>query len=387
MVRPEQSAHLHPNAPECIRGHPGTSGSSLCTLQQIRTPARKRQSVWHCSAGIAYSRASMTTPVLICDDSSFAQKQMARALPCDWDVSVSFAADGAEGLQALRAGKGDILFLDLNMPVMDGYEVLETIRRDDLNTLVIVVSGDVQPEAHARVLRLGALDFIKKPIDEATIGALLDRYGIRGAPGMIRIDASIHVDDRDRYQELANVAMGRAGDLLARLLGAFVKLPVPRVRMIEGSDLQAALQAIETCETVAAVCQGFIGAGIAGEALLTFTESSFTDIATLMRHEGEIDEVVQLELLMDLSSILIGACLKGIADQLDINFSQGHPVVLGRHINIHALLERNASRWNRTLAIELGYRIEHRAINCDMLLLFSEDSLEALHDRASFLDF
>ena len=328
----------------------------------------------------------MTTPVLICDDSSFAQKQMARALPRDWDVSLSFAADGAEGLAAIRAGKADILFLDLNMPVMDGYQVLEAIRREDLNTMVIVVSGDVQPEARERVLRLGALDFIKKPITEESIGEILDKYGIRGAPGRVRDDQDIQVDALDRYQEIANVAMGRAGDLLARLLGAFVKLPVPKVRMIEGSDLRMALQDIQADATVSAVCQGFIGAGIAGEALLTFTESSFADIATLMRHEGEIDDAVELELLMDIASILIGACLKGIADQLDINFSQGHPVVLGRHVNIAELLERNASRWARTLAIEIGYRIEHRNINCDLMLLFSEDSLDALHDRASFLD-
>lgn len=328
----------------------------------------------------------MTTPVLICDDSSFAQKQMARALPGDWDVSVSFAVNGAEGLEALRAGKGDILFLDLNMPVMDGYEVLEAIRNEDLNTLVIVVSGDVQPEARERVLKLGALDFIKKPITAEKVGEILDKYGIRGKPGQMRIDTDIAVDALDRYQEIANVAMGRAGELLARLLGAFVKLPVPRVSMIEGSDLKMALQAIEASETVSAVCQGFIGAGIAGEALLTFTESSFTDIAALLRHEGEIDDAVQLELLMDISSILIGACLKGIADQLDINFSQGHPIVLGRHIDINELLARNSSRWNRTLAIEIGYRIEHRNINCDLMLLFSEDSLDALHDRASFLD-
>lgn len=328
----------------------------------------------------------MTTPVLICDDSSFAQKQMARALPADWNVSVSFASDGAQGLAALREGKGDILFLDLNMPVMDGYQVLEAIRDEDLNTLVIVVSGDVQAEARERVLKLGALDFIRKPISAAKVGEILDRYGIRGRPGQARIEADIEVGALDRYQEIANVAMGRAGELLARLLGAFVKLPVPRVDMIEGKDLHMALQAIEASETVSAVCQGFIGAGIAGEALLTFTESSFTDIAVLMRHDGEIDDAVQLELLMDISSILIGACLKGIADQLDINFSQGHPIVLGRHIDINELLERNASRWPRTLAIEIGYRIERRNINCDLMLLFSEDSLDALHDRASFLD-
>ncbi len=329
----------------------------------------------------------MPTPVLICDDSSFAQKQMARALPDDWDVTLSFAANGAEGLDALRAGKGDILFLDLNMPVLDGYQVLETIRREDLNTMVIVVSGDIQPEARTRVLALGALDFIKKPIDADKIGEILDKYGIRGAPGQTQPDIDFKVDALDRIQEIANVAMGRAGDLLARLLGAFVKLPGPKVRMIEGSDLHMRLSAIEASTAVSAVCQGFIGAGIAGEAMLTFSESSFADIATLMRHEGEIDDNAELELLMDISNILIGACLKGIADQLDISFSQGHPIILGRHVNISELLDHDTSRWNRTLAIEIEYRIENRNIDCDLMLLFSEDSLDALHERTSFLDF
>jgi chemotaxis protein CheY-P-specific phosphatase CheC len=326
----------------------------------------------------------MTTPVLICDDSSFARKQMARALPKNWDVSVSFATNGAEGIEAIKSGKGDIMFLDLNMPVMDGYEVLGAIRDEDLPAMVIVVSGDIQPEAYQRVIKLGALDFIKKPIDETKVAEILDRFGVLGAPGETQGDLDIQVDIFDAYQEIANVAMGRAGDLLARLLNAFVQLPVPSVRMLEGSDLHMTLQAIESNQTVSAVCQGFIGGGIAGEALLTFTESSFTDIAELMVYQGEIDDRIELELLMDVSSMLIGACLTGIAKPLDVNFSYGHPVVLGRHVKINDLLARNASRWNRTLAIEMGYKIENRNINCDLLLLFSEDSLDVLNERVSY---
>lgn len=327
---------------------------------------------------------NMTTHVLICDDSSFAQKQMARALPRDWDVTISFAADGAQGIDAIKAGKGEITFLDLNMPVMDGYAVLEAIRAGDLPAMVIVVSGDIQPEAYQRVIKLGALEFIKKPIDGAGVAEILDKFGIRGAPGETRGDLDIRVDILDVYQEIANVAMGRAGDLLARLLNAFVQLPVPNVRLLEGSDLHMALQAIEANETVSAVCQGFIGGGIAGEALLTFTESSFGDIAELMLYEGKIDDAIELELLMDVSSILIGACLTGIANQLDVNFSSGHPMVLGRHVKIDNLLACNASRWKRIMAIEMGYQIENRNISCDLMLLFSEDSLDALNERASY---
>lgn len=46
----------------------------------------------------------MTTPVLICDDSGFARKQMARSIPDGWDVSISFAGNGQEALtQSVQA--------------------------------------------------------------------------------------------------------------------------------------------------------------------------------------------------------------------------------------------------------------------------------------------
>lgn len=120
----------------------------------------------------------MATNVLICDDSSFARKQMARALPSGWQVDVHFAGDGLEGLDAIRAGKGEVVFLDLTMPNLDGYGVLEAIRREDLPAMVIVVSGDIQPDAQDRVKKLGAMAFIKKPVDAEKARSVLAEYGI-----------------------------------------------------------------------------------------------------------------------------------------------------------------------------------------------------------------
>jgi len=120
----------------------------------------------------------MPLPVLICDDSSFARKQMKRALPEGRDVEVTFAGNGLEGLDAIRAGKGEVVFLDLTMPELDGYGVLEQIRKEDLPAMVIVVSGDIQPDAQDRVQKLGAMAFIKKPIDQAKAAEVLTQFGI-----------------------------------------------------------------------------------------------------------------------------------------------------------------------------------------------------------------
>ncbi|WDE06856.1 response regulator [Thalassomonas viridans] len=383
----------------------------------------------------------MSTPLLICDDSNMARKQVARSLPDDWDVDISFAANGAEGIEAIKAGKGDVLLLDLNMPVMDGYQVLEAILKEDLPTMVVVISGDIQPEAHQRVTRLGALDFIKKPVNKEKLTEILSLYGIftndkagaaspdkavakpvsedkaaakvtlppvtpepvepppapkavaapktarvaDKAPVLAEQELNLDPELRDCYQEIANVAMGRAGDLLARILDVFVMLPIPNVNLIEVSELSMALSAVESHESTSGICQGFIGAGISGEALLILNDSSFQDVASLMNYQCTLDESTELELLMDMANILIGACLNGLSEQLDMPFSQGHPVVLGQHRQISELIATNAAKWKRTLAIEISYGIENYPIKCDLLLLFTEESLKTLNHKISYL--
>jgi two-component system chemotaxis response regulator CheY len=120
----------------------------------------------------------MTIPLLICDDSNMARKQVARSLPNSWDVDITFAKNGLEGLDAIRAGKGEMTFLDLTMPEMDGYGVLENVFNEGLNTMIIVISGDIQPEARERVKKLGAIDFIKKPVNKEKLSELLNTYGL-----------------------------------------------------------------------------------------------------------------------------------------------------------------------------------------------------------------
>lgn len=338
----------------------------------------------------------MPTKILITDDSGFARKQMTRALPPEWDVEVLNAADGKEAIEILQKDAPKVMFLDLNMPVMDGYETLETILKKEFEVIVIVVSGDIQPIAIERVTKMGALEFIKKPIHKDELSEVLRAHAIfdlspkviaaKSTKALTTIVPAANNDHiQEGYQEVANVAMGRAADLLAKLLDSFVVMPIPLVNMIEVSELRMAIQQVDDDDTVSGVCQGFIGAGIAGEALLIFNEASFEDIADLMKYVGEIDEAVQVELLMDIANILIGACLKGIAEQLDISFSQGHPLVIGRHVKVDDLLGRNANHWTKTLTIEMGFKIEDKNISCDLLLLFTEDSIQPFDELVSYL--
>ena len=326
--------------------------------------------------------------LLVCDDSSMARKQLIRALPAEWPVTVVQAGNGRDGLDAIRRGGIGLVLLDLTMPEMDGYAVLAAIRAEGLATRVIVVSGDVQDEAIARVHELGALAFLKKPVDPQALQGTLAELGLLavppGAEGARGAGNEPSVQFRDAFREVVNVAMGQAAALLARLLGVFVRLPIPNVNILEVGELHMALAHAQTGEQLSVVCQGYIGSGIAGEALLIFHDSEVRDMAKLMRWKPASQEA-ELEMLLDLASILIGACLSGIAAQLDVSFSQGHPVVLGQHSSIEELIRVNQRRWKKTLAVELSYSLEGHDIHFDLLLLFTEDSVAKLSHKTAYL--
>lgn len=320
--------------------------------------------------------------LLICDDSSLARKQLLRALPADWPLDISQATGGREALEKIREGNVEVLLLDLTMPDMDGFEVLAALRAEKLSCQVVVISGDVQDESVRRVLELGALAFIRKPADPAYLQQTLAGLGIAGGeiPVLGGRDTG-QVPFRDAFREVVNVAMGRAAALLAIVLGVFVQLPIPNVNILEVGELHMALADAAQGDKLSAVCQGYIGGGIAGEALLIFHDSEIADMARLMR----ADDYLELEMLLDLSSLLISACLSGIADQIDVVFSQGHPQVLGQHASIDELISVNQQRWKNTLAVEISYSLEGHDIHFDLLLLFTEDSVELLNRKLAYL--
>ncbi|MEW9798442.1 response regulator [Alteromonas sp. CYL-A6] len=332
----------------------------------------------------------MTTPVLICDDSAFARKQMARSIPDGWDVSVSYAENGKQAIELIKAGKGDVLFLDLNMPVMDGYETMQAIRDNDLPSLVIVVSGDVQPAARERMVAMGALDFIRKPIDNQKLSELLRQYGIyngdmasTGSAAKATPPAAAGADIRlDAYRELVNVAMGRAGENLAKLLGEFIDLPIPNVNLLESNELLMAVAEINHSERVSAVSKGFVSAGIQGEALVIFSDTNTANIVDLLKYEkGLDDQRLELEALMDVSNILIGACLNALSEQLAVTFSHSHPILLGRHKGLDVLLKDSIRGMKKIMAVEIGYAIKSKDISFDLLLLFPGDAMDKIYAR------
>lgn len=100
--------------------------------------------------------------VLIVDDAVFMRGLMADIVEGSGHTPIE-ACDGVEGLDAIRRERPDLVFLDLAMPRMDGFGVLEALQSFDDPPPVIVLSADIQPEIQKRVFNLGAIEFLNKP--------------------------------------------------------------------------------------------------------------------------------------------------------------------------------------------------------------------------------
>lgn len=116
--------------------------------------------------------------ILIVDDSAMSRKLVLKALPAELQAVVTQATNGEEALAAYHAGHAEVIFLDLTMPVMDGFRTLEQLKREDANAVVIVISADIQPQAQQRVRDLGAAAFVKKPITPEAMQAALYEVGL-----------------------------------------------------------------------------------------------------------------------------------------------------------------------------------------------------------------
>jgi len=99
--------------------------------------------------------------VLIVED----ERPMSKALKIKLEhegLTVDVADDGAEGLVRLREGGYDLVVLDLIMPNVDGFTVLETMRSEGLKTPVVVASNLSKEGDSDRVKSLGAIDYFIK---------------------------------------------------------------------------------------------------------------------------------------------------------------------------------------------------------------------------------
>ncbi len=104
--------------------------------------------------------------VLIVEDSPTMRQLISFALKRLRGIRIVEANDGVDGLKKLSAERFDLIFTDINMPIMDGLKLVSMVRNDpNYKTVpIIIITTEGAQEDRERALALGANDYITKPI-------------------------------------------------------------------------------------------------------------------------------------------------------------------------------------------------------------------------------
>lgn len=111
--------------------------------------------------------------ILIVDDDELNRYTLARRLTRDGHTKLGMAGNGVEALAALRQDKFDLVLLDIMMPELDGFGVLEAMQADPglAGIPVIVISANDDSANFVRAIELGAVDYLSKPFDPVLLRA------------------------------------------------------------------------------------------------------------------------------------------------------------------------------------------------------------------------
>lgn len=194
-------------------------------------------------------------------------------------------------------------------------------------------------------------------------------------------------DQRDALQEIVNIGMGMAGERLASILHTFVELSIPNITAASVSQLPETLARLVKINTdIIAVRQAFFSHW-RGETITVFGQQGCKELASLMGYPENLDIDSETELLLDVSNVLVGACMNGIATQLGIELKFSPPSLLTKNGSVLDLFETSKMEWTHTLLMEVNFKLENMNFVSHLIIMMSEESIATLcKDLDKFLE-
>jgi DNA-binding response OmpR family regulator len=167
------------------------------------------------------SPANREINILIVEDELHLAESVARRME-EEGYSVDVANDGEEGFRLASTKKYHLIVLDLLLPKKDGLQVLREIRRNKVQSMVLVLTARSTVEERVDGLRLGADDYLTKPFAFAELLArvesLLRRQGVGHGPVLRVADVELVVETRARRRSMKSIQLTAKEYLLLEFL-------------------------------------------------------------------------------------------------------------------------------------------------------------------------
>jgi diguanylate cyclase (GGDEF)-like protein/putative nucleotidyltransferase with HDIG domain len=149
----------------------------VCIFQpSLPTPGRNAQAAANAASPLPRGEAKVKARVLVVDDELAVGQTLATVLRAKrYDVDVETSASAAIQRLQDHQNQFDVLLTDINMPDMNGLELLDRLRSVDDRIMKIVITGQATLDNALTSLRRGAYDFVEKPVQASHLLAVLDR--------------------------------------------------------------------------------------------------------------------------------------------------------------------------------------------------------------------
>jgi two-component system, LytTR family, response regulator len=226
--------------------------------------------------------------VLIIDDEPRARNFMRKLLVSDSSVQIAGeCADGDEAIRSIKTKAPDLIFLDVQMPEIDGFTVLERLRPEEIPAVVFVTAYD---QYALRAFEQHALDYLLKPFDQERFSRTLEHAKLRIAERKNTQHAAI-------AQLLANEQCRRAylNRITVKRNGRILLLPMQNIEWIEAEDNYVLLHSGKEAYMLRQTLSNIHGK-LDPDTFIRVHRSAIVNIEALKELQPEFDGAYGLEL-------------------------------------------------------------------------------------------
>lgn len=188
-------------------------------------------------------------------------------------------------------------------------------------------------------------------------------------------------DERDCLQELMNIAYGSATAAITEILNAFAKLSIPKIQIIDASELKNYLSKELDLDEEHLVSLQQINGTISGENMFVIDKKSATNIAYKFGlEENEINDEEICDIVLEITNILSSSTISKLAEDIDTNVSFSAPVIK----NITSINQLNnlfISKYEKVIIISTQLNFEDLNIHAELFIFTTDNSILYIKEK------
>jgi CheY-like chemotaxis protein/HPt (histidine-containing phosphotransfer) domain-containing protein len=261
----------------------------MVAFQRKKTTSKKKR-----KAKVKQNKVVGECLVLLVDDNEI-NRDLAKDLLNSIGIEVDLASDGEEALEKMKASgkpsKYCLVFMDLQMPIMDGFETTEKIRTFDTDIPIVALTADLDPQIKKKIKKSGLNDSVAKPIDPVQIIKKLKKWVKNVEISAVKKSSyQKQKEEQNKLHSLKHVyvtnALERTGGKYENLISALKKFEKKYRKFISVfSSIEDKEEKLSYVHTVKGV-SGNIGAIYLHKLLIQLEDN--------LRKDKDIDELLDL---------------------------------------------------------------------------------------------